>query len=122
MLKIIGRNIEGRTVVQFTGKELKEWYSELGETAVYICHVVMRKVSEITNTPWVGVRVDSQEMIQSLRMAVPHRFRINSSPSCTVHRHMHQKYLSTASFSSYHTRKNLIRCVPDDFVFTVSIN
>ena len=122
MLKIIGRNIEGRTVVKFTGKQLKEWYSELGETAVYICHVVMRKVSEITNTPWASVRVDSHEMIQSLRMAVPHRFRINSSPSCTVHRHMHQKYISKADFGSYHTRKNLIRCVPDDFVFTVSIN
>ncbi len=121
MLKVIGRNIEGRTVVQFTGKQLKEWYSELGETAVYICHVVMRKVAEVTNTSWAGVRVDSEEMIHSLRLAVPHRFLINPPASCSVHRHMHQKYISKADFSSYHTRKNLIRCVPDDFVFTVSI-
>lgn len=120
MLKIVG-STEYTTTVQFTGADLKEWYRELGQESVFICHVTMKKVSEILCRPWAGSCIESRDMINELRRAVPNRFMKTPSASSTVHRHMLKKYRSRVNFGSYHTRSNLIGCVPDDFIFTFEL-
>lgn len=120
MLTVINKT-PSKYIAQFTGADLKEWYWEHGETDIYICHVVMKKCCEHLGRRRGTLCLDSQEMINMLRVAVPNRFMTNPPYSSTVHRHMLQKYCSLGNNSNFRTRKNLISAVADDFMFTLPL-
>lgn len=104
---------------QFTGADLKKWYAESGWTRIYICHVLEKVVEAALGQV---LTAKSADVIDALRAAVPNRFKKNVRTT-VVDNQLLKKYVSRERFSAaYHTRVNLLNCVPDDHVFTILFN
>lgn len=115
MLKVLEKTRNSVTV-QFTGADLKKWYSEHGWTRIYICHVLEKVVEGALDQ---CLTAKSADVIDALRAAVPNRFK-NNVRTTVVDNQLLKKYVSRERYSAaYHTRVNLLKCIPDDHVFTV---
>jgi hypothetical protein len=119
MLQILEKSRDAVTV-QFTAKDLKDWYKEFGKSHVYFCHIVGRVVKDAGATKF-PLYPDSMQVIGEMRELVPNRFKPPVLWSRTIDNNLKSNYLrgsrGTAE-SSVRCRTNLLKCIPDDHVFT----
>lgn len=121
MLKILTPTCKSLTM-QFTGADLKAWYAEHGDGYVYICHVLGRVLETSFRPTARNGMIESSEVINALKVAVPNRFlKKTCGMSSVITNHMLNKYISRAEVGSK-TRRNLLKHVPDDFVFTIPVH
>jgi hypothetical protein len=120
MLKVLSKERNSVTV-EFTGADLKKWYADLGPCRIYICHVLETVVRDAEVCSKEFVSPNSYELIAALKAVVPERFKVTNSGSSVIMNHLLKRFHSDAVDSSYQfsTRMNLLKCVPDDHVFTM---
>lgn len=122
MLQVLskGRNA---AVIQFTGADLKQWYKEFGDENKFFCHIITKVVRLNADLP--QMYPDSEMVIGEFRKLVPHRFKAPVKWSRTIDNNLKSKYLTGKvgdTGVSYRSRVNLLKCVPDDHVFTWALN
>lgn len=123
MLKVLNKNHNAATV-QFTGSDLKKWYAENGEGRVYICHVLEKVVTDANVCRKSFLTPNSHDLIDQFRELVPSRFKVKKSASSVLAMHLKKKYhsRSQAMNNPFHTRRNFLKYIPDDHVFTVEFD
>ena len=119
MFEVVKRDHSG-LVVKFTGADLKECYQLEGKRHVFVCHVITHTVEKLAHTHR-AFHPNTEQVIGSLKNAVPERFRVTPKYVCarTIESYMKSKYI--VPNASYRTRKNLMARIPDDFVFTIDM-
>lgn len=101
-----------RTVtVQFSGKHLKEWYAKYGTSSLFICNVIHRVFREQFDIKG-HYYPNSLFVINEFRNLFPKRFKKPVAWSETINNNLKSKY------NSFYCRKNMIRLIPDDHIFT----
>ena len=123
MMQVISAT-ESKVTIQFTGSDLKAWYNEHCTQRVYICHVLEGVVTDLGVCEKGFLFPDSHEVIGQLKAIVPKRFKKTGSISSCIEKHLLRKYQSSQQHPStepahVRTRKTLLKCVPDDHVFTL---
>jgi hypothetical protein len=119
MLQVLakGRNI---ATIQFTGADLKKWYGEFGKEAVFFCHVMGSVMKHYAGT--CRMYPNSDMVIEDMRKLAPKRFKAPVTWSRTIDNNLKLKYVPGGKVGgtdvSFRLRVNLLKCIPDDHVFT----
>ncbi len=123
MLQVLAKERNSVTV-EFTGADLKKWYADLGQRRIYICHVLETVVTDAGVCEKQFITPNSHELIAALKAVVPERFKVKGSGSSVIMNHLLKRFHSDAEDVSYQfsTRMNLLKCVPDDHVFTLKFD
>lgn len=121
MLKVLSKERNSVTV-EFTGADLKKWYAEIGPRRRYICHVLESVVTDAKVCSKEFITPNSYELIAALKAVVPERFKVKGSDSPVIMNHMPKKFHSGSGNYAFRTRLNLLKCVPDDHVFTLKFD
>lgn len=121
MLQVLTKTRDAVTV-QFTAKDLKDWFKQFGKSHIFFCHIIGHVVKDagVTQHPFYP---DSNKVIGDMRELVPNRFKIPVAWSRTIDNHLKSKYVNRnggpgSTGSSIRCRANLLKCIPDDHVFT----
>lgn len=122
MLQILEKKsgVNDSITVSFTAKDLKDWYKQYGKSHVYFCHILGRVVKDAGATKY-PFYPDSQKVIGDMRELVPNRFMAPVAWSRTIDNNLKSKYLRGGRGtceSAVRCRTNLLKCIPDDHVFT----
>lgn len=122
MLQVLSQS-RNTAVVQFTGADLKHWYKEFGAQCPFFCNIITKVVR--LNAGLHSMHPDSEMVIGEFRKLVPHRFKAPVKWSRTIDNNLKSKYLTGEvgeTGVSYKSRVNLLKCIPDDHVFTWALN